>query len=353
MAETKKEGDDGGKKILIAGPPYRGYPGMVAEGFRRAGAKASLLEWSYPVRSMWEEVMFYSSSGFRTRLASEQDKRNTVAIENAVKEMEPECMLVMKAVELSPATKRMCEDRGVKLALWAYDSARDYPIISRVARDFDLVYTYEPDDLELLSQSCSPEFLPMAYDPRRYFPIPTAKDWPNDICFIGAIDTYANRRELLRRAADRLKDAEISIWTDSIHWYSHKRLKYWRLKGFRRNVRLTERTLGHGEVNEVYNASKICLNIHHPQSRKAVNPRTFEILGSGGLLLTDRRMDGIKGFEDGRGHVHYATVDELVERADALLNDEGERRRIAAEGFSAAAGHTFEERARRILSDLR
>lgn len=326
---------------------------MIAHGFEASGARPTVLQWDYPRRSAWQEVMFYSSEGFRSRLAEEQDKRNALSLEKAIKETTPDAVIVVKATEVTRTAKRLCADRGTKLVLWAYDSAAQFPIISRVAPDYDLVYTYEPADTEILPRDCSPALLPMAYDPRFYSQLPDEKEKTIDICFVGAIDPYPQRRKLIRRLADRFKQARIAVWSDSIHWYSHRQIRDVLFKGLRRNMQLTRNTLDHAEINRVYNMSKICLNVHHVQSKRAVNPRTFEILGSGGLLLTDRGLEDIGGFEDGGGYVAHSGREELLEKVEDLLKDDDARRKTAADGHSRAAPHTYGERARRILADLR
>lgn len=352
MPAAKGIQDDKGRSILIAGPPFRGYLDMIAHGFEKAGARPTVLKWDYPARSTWQEAMFYSSQRYRNKLADEQDKENSVSLEKTVAENPPDAVVVMKAVEITKAAKKMCADRGIKLVLWAYDSATHFPIISRVAPSYDLVYTYEPADVEILSSNCKPAFLPMAYDPRHYFQVPDAKDRPMDLCFVGAIDPYPQRRNLIREIAAKFKNSKISVWSDSIHWYSHRQVRDVLFKGLRKNIRLTRKTLDHAEINRIYNMSKVCLNVHHVQSKRAVNPRTFEILGSGGLLLTDRDLGDIKGFEGGRGCVNYSSPEEVMRKIGELLSDEQSRSQIAAEGHARVAEHTFEQRARRILSDL-
>jgi len=340
------------RSILIAGPPFRGYLSMIAAGFKACGVEPSLLEWTYPKRNLAQEIMFYSSRNYRIKLADKQDKANALALEKAVQEKHPDHILVMKAVELTKKTIEHCKNAGVKVVLWAYDSATEFPIISRVASQYDLVYTYEPGDLVVLSKSCTPRFLPMAYDPKYYSRNDGRTEKDIDICFIGAIDRYPQRKRLFAHVASRFKDKKIAIWADFTHWYSHRHVGDFLMVGPRRNILLTRKTLDHGEINDIYNRSKVCLNVHHAQSKKAVNPRTFEILGSGGLLLTDRRLDDIEGFEKGEGYIHYSSESELIDKLrDALENDQ-KSGYIADIGHSEVHAHTFEQRARKILSDL-
>lgn len=122
----------------------------------------------------------------------------------------------------------------------------------------------------------------------------------------------------------------------------------------RPNIDLTRRTLDHTEINGIYASSKVCLNVHHPQSIGALNPRSFEILGSGGLLLTDRDMDGLDGIENGKAYLQYSSREDLVDKLRHALEDDGRRRSVAENGHLAVVNaHTFKHRAKSMLSDLR
>lgn len=343
--------DNGRERILIAGPPFRGYIHMVADAFRSEGLDVSVLQWQYPERNAFQEVLYYSSRSFRIRLGEAQDRRNAKAVEEAVLASPPSYLLVLKGVELTEKTRDSCRSAGTKLVLWAYDSATEFPVIQRCASAYDLVYTYEPADIELLSGHCEPKLLPMAYDPGLYFRLPEKRDI--DISFVGGIDLYPERVRLLRRIGREFRSARIGVWTDSIHWYSHRQVLDAVRFGVLRNIELHRQTLEHGAINAIYNRSRICLNIHHSQSARALNPRTFEILGSGGLLVTDRRLDYVRGFEDGKGYIYYSGDEDLVANLRELLRDDEGARRVSDEGYRRVRAHTYRDRARQILADLR
>jgi len=326
---------------------------MVADAFRANGVEAAVLEWRYPRRNLFQEMLYYSSGGYRAALGDAQDRSNALALEEAIMASDPSCVLVIKAVELTEKVRAWRRDRDLKFVLWAYDSATEFPVIRRCAPDFDLVYTYEPADLELLSDCCSPRLLPMAYDDRFYFKSPDATRRDLDISFVGGIDLYPQRRRLLRRIAHALSGRRVGVWTDSAHWYSHRRVMDVLWFGGARNLDLRRQTLDHRSINAIYNRSRVCLNIHHAQSVRALNPRTFEILGSGGLLVTDRKLDHVEGFEDGGGYVHYSGEDELVEKLEALFQDDDEAWRISELGHSRVRRHTYVNRAKAILEALR
>ncbi|UCE92280.1 MAG: glycosyltransferase [Methanobacteriota archaeon] len=344
---------DGKEHILVAGPPYRGYLGMIANAFKACGLRASVLEWEYPNRNLLGEYWFYASSSYRSKLAKAQDRLNTSAIEKAVEDLEPDRVLVMKNAVLSQKTRRLCDDRGTRLALWAYDNVRQYPRIAEAAADYDLTFTYEPDDVRLLAETGPAKYLPMAYDPNLYFPASGAESKEFDVCFIGDLRDTPVRKDTLRLVAKDLSDGTVGVWTDAVHWYSHRRLKDLRFRMGRKSLRFTAETVGHEDINRIYSHSKVCLNIHHPQSVGALNPRSFEILGSGGLLLTDKKMEGLTGLQEGESYVRYSSGEGLMERLHGLLDDEEGRHAIAKAGHSAALrGHTYEHRAREILDSL-
>ena len=352
MASTREVSGLGKPTILIAGPPFRGYLKTIASGFEACGVQPSVLEWKYPKRSFVQEIMFYSSRKFRLKLDDEQDRANALALEHAVLETSPDYVLVMKAVELTGKTIEHCRETKTKLVMWAYDSATEFPVIARAAPAYDLVYTYEPADLDILAKTCAPKFLPMAFDPTHYHRRNDCKK-STDICFIGAVDAHPERQRLIKLIAARFRDRSIDVWTDSIHLYSHRRLNDLFFVGLKRNIRVHRKTIDHDQINDIYNRSRICLNIHHVQSRRAVNPRTFEVLGSGGLLATDRKLDDIKGFEEGEGYIFYSNDADLIDKLRAAFEDESMMRFIADIGHSEGRAHTFELRARTILNDLR
>lgn len=313
-----------------------------------------MLEWKYPHRNLVQEVAFYAFRSYRDRLSKAQAVADSKALEKELERFSPDILLVMKYAVITSRAQEFMRSAGTKKVLWAYDNVRTFPIIAEAAADYDLVYTYEPDDVDLLSGRTRAVFLPMAYDHEAYHP-KRGRGRPRwDVSFVGSLRDIPVRRRSLQMVADRFRDRSIGVWTDTLHWYSHRRLKDLRFKGLRGNICLTARTLGHVEVNDVYNDSAACLNIHHPQSIRAPNPRSFEILGSGGLLLTDRKLDLIDGLESGDGYLYYSSVEELLGHLEWCFENDDERHRLADKGHSIVSkGHTFSDRAKTILKDVR
>lgn len=109
----------------------------------------------------------------------------------------------------------------------------------------------------------------------------------------------------------------------------------------------------HAEINDLYNRSKTCLNIHHSQSMGATNPRTFKILGSGNFLLTDRILPEKYDIQRDRHYAYYRNSEELLENLTNYLEDEETRMKISRLGYeSVRRNHTFDSRVQEIIKDF-
>jgi spore maturation protein CgeB len=100
----------------------------------------------------------------------------------------------------------------------------------------------------------------------------------------------------------------------------------------------------------VYGASGINLNISLRSIVNGIPLRCFEIMGSGGFLLTDYRGDMEQFFSEGKEYASFSSVEELAEKADYYLCHETERRKIAERGFERIkAEHSYESRVREMI----
>ena len=350
MTETAHEFK--GKTILIAGPQFHDYLNMIATGFESFGMRTKILEWTGAFHHPLDELGSLISRKHGQRINRLREDMNSRALEHTVIENAPDYVLIVAWVGITEHLQEFCHRTGTKIILWAYDSAYHVPMMGQTAQCCDLVYVYEPTDLKLFRHMESVKYLPLAYDPMKYFPMDLMVDKSTDLCFVGTLNS-PRRPELLRYVADQFPNLSIRIWSDSRKWYSPLRLKDFMFTLGRRNLSLTRRTIDHSNINEIYNSSKICLNVHHPQSKKGVNPRTFEILGSGGLLLTDKHLESIEGFECGRDYIFYSSTDGLLDSICSLIENQEKRELISRSGYSVVRNrHTYRHRAFTILTDL-
>lgn len=109
--------------------------------------------------------------------------------------------------------------------------------------------------------------------------------------------------------------------------------------------------LPYSEAYKVYNSADIILGLQNTTSQ--VTMRTYEILGSGGFLLTSATPAVTDLFEPGRHLVVAQTTDETVEKVRYYLDHPLEREEISRRGHAAVACHSYKHRAESIVSILR
>ena len=340
------------KKMIVAGHPFRGYIKHIAAGFDTCGLKSIALEWDEPERGNLEMIRRFVSGKYNQHRYREADISNSHTLEESVLRIEPDYVLVLNGTSLTDRTLKFCRKLGTRLIFWAYDSPIHLNWIAEAAMGFDLIYTYEPEDFATLSKAGAVRFLPVAHDPSIYHPIADSHE-EVDLCFVGSLRNYVpERRRLVRLIADKFRDRTIEVWTDGGRWYSPYRFRTNMISRGRENLRLMMGAVDHPKINELYNRSRICLNIHNPQSRKAVNPRSFEILGSGRFLLTDKNMKDIESLRQGRDYEFYSSDHDLLDKIRYFLENDKERVRIAESGHQTTAiKHTYARRAQTILDD--
>lgn len=101
--------------------------------------------------------------------------------------------------------------------------------------------------------------------------------------------------------------------------------------------------------------SRVALNTHIDISPiSASNMRLFEATGVGACLLTDWKANLSELFELNSEVVAYRDAEECVAKVEYLLEHEGERRRIAADGQRRTLrDHTFDHRAAQLDAVIR
>lgn len=107
------------------------------------------------------------------------------------------------------------------------------------------------------------------------------------------------------------------------------------------------------ELNQVFNESKIVLNIHLSDLPN-METRIGEVLGSGSLLLTEG-LSSNDLFIDGEHLVQWnrGDIEDLINKINYYLLHEAERERIAKNGhLFALEHHTFERRMDQLLTFL-
>ena len=100
-----------------------------------------------------------------------------------------------------------------------------------------------------------------------------------------------------------------------------------------------------GEMPKVFRASKINLNFTIPNIKSGLPLRVWDILGSGGFLMTNYQAELPLYLEEGKDYVCFESEQELVEKCGYYLALEEERREIAENGYrKVKSAHTYVQR---------
>lgn len=93
------------------------------------------------------------------------------------------------------------------------------------------------------------------------------------------------------------------------------------------------------ELNYIYNASRIVLNIVHPQVLDSVPTRVYDAMAAGAMVVSDSRWTIAEHFRDSTDIVFYRHPDELDGIFDHYLNHPDELERIALSGYEKVRNH--------------
>nr|WP_239586954.1 glycosyltransferase [Bacillus ectoiniformans] len=108
--------------------------------------------------------------------------------------------------------------------------------------------------------------------------------------------------------------------------------------------------LPYTEANKVYSSADIILGIQNHLTQ--VTQRTYEILGSGGLLLTNDTPEVRRMFQPGEDLLVSSSAEETVKLVNYYLNHPEERKEIVKSGVEKVKRHSYEQRARYIIKTL-
>lgn len=104
------------------------------------------------------------------------------------------------------------------------------------------------------------------------------------------------------------------------------------------------------EAPAVFRHAKINLNISLRTIQNGIPLRCFDIMASGGFLLTNFQMDFLEQFEAGTDYVYFESCGDLYEKAAYYLEHEKERRAIARHGHDTMLKyHSYNRRLERML----
>lgn len=284
------------------------------------------------------------------------DPRQQVA--DIASQIKPDLILVLDGMELPLHQVDQIRKRGFRIAVWMTDDPYYTDTTAKMAAHFDDIFTLEINCIDFYHKmGCSSvHYLPFGAYQSHYFPLSVPSSVRREVNFTGS--AYWSRVYFMNPIMPQLMSYNTGInglWWDRIENYSLYANKI-------------EVNTWHGpeETNQVYNGTKVVLNMHRShmddtfnQNKNlripagSPNPRCFEICAASSFQLTDARDDMARFYKAGEEIETYATPQELIEKVEYYLTHEKERQEIALRGLERTLReHTYAHRIQQMLSIL-
>lgn len=105
------------------------------------------------------------------------------------------------------------------------------------------------------------------------------------------------------------------------------------------------------DMPKIFKCSKINLNITSRTIRTGLSLRIFDIMGSGGFLLTNFQQELPDYFEIGKDMDVFFTQEDLIQKVDYYLKNDNKRKYIAQNGYEKVKMyHSYENRIKEMIN---
>ena len=255
-----------------------------------------------------------------------------------IDEFRPDLLISLKGESLLTSTiKNARSNFGVKTCLWYPDDPRFFNSLAKhIAPHYDAIYTYSNKAIELYKSIGIDRVsrLPFACDPEIHRAPEVERERNGRAVFVG---TFSYKRYRFIR-----KLIKNGLPVDIVG-------PYW-------NRFIGKNVISNGvygkHMADLFQRYSVCINIHQNLDY-GPNMRTFEVAGSAGFLLSDDSEDIAKFFAAGKEIVLYRDINDATDKIKMTLKGEIDINTISRNAYRRCQSeHTYDERIRRLLSDM-
>lgn len=212
-----------------------------------------------------------------------------------------------------------------------------------VFRQYTAVFMWERSLVERLrSDGVDAKYLPFAVDPELFHPRQVDEGLHCDACNathdVAFVATYTRFRCAEVAAVRR---HTVAIWGNN--WP-----RKWRALAGQHRVHAA---VWGSAVADIYARAAVSLNVLNAENLGGPNMRTFEIPGSGGVMLARYSAVQDEFFPENEAAVYYRSPAEIDDKIDCLLRDRELRGRIRRNAARLAAEQTYDVRAAQVLRE--
>jgi spore maturation protein CgeB len=256
-----------------------------------------------------------------------------IRLRRVIRRRDPDLILAYKGAELAPEViAALKSETRAQWVNWFPDPPSALDLSLRLGAVYDHCFLFDSWMVERhREQGLRSEFLPLAYDPAFYRPLPNPTGPRIAVAFAGSPEPERDR------ALATLNDLGLELW----------------------GPRRPRGPLYGDRLLEVFSRTDVGLNIHQHFGTDlaaglygtGANQRVFELAGMGCPQLSDHKLDIPKSFRENDEIVLFRTTGELREKAQAMLADASWRQSLATRAHARALEeHTWTHRIDELLT---
>lgn len=341
-------------KVLVIGPlNHTALAESYARAFERLGADVVRFD---SEQALMQASRFSGNRVFRRALRrSLWNVANREAVEIAER-VRPALIFAVKCSFFHPETiRRIRKSVGVPFVNHYPDhpyigirwDPREASALRRdlidVLRQYSIVFMWERSLVERLRHDgVEAKYLPFAVDPEISRPQSVAEGLRCELCNVthdvAFVATYTRVRCDEVTAIQRHR---IAIWGNN--WP-----RKWRtLSGQHR----AHPPVWGRAVGDIYAKAAVSLNVLNAENLGGPNMRTFEVPGSGGVMLARYSAEQQEFFPENEAAIYYRSPAEIDDKIDRVMHDPELRARIRRNATRLAAEQTYDVRAAQVLRE--
>ncbi len=327
------------KKVFICGYNLFGYLDSIKKGFIKAGCDVRLFcHKNVSIRKLnHRNFLKRIWTWIRLRQINDSIKKDFL-------NFTPDITLCINGSSIFPETASFLSQNSISV-LWLVDSLERVATHKSTIAKFKKIFVFEPTDAKKIQGA---EYLPYGFDEDIYFKKSIKKIY--EVSFVGA--GHIERYEQLNEIAWLCDSKGVRMHVFGPFTLFKKKPEYKKEYPFLFKAVVQNRRIPPTIVNEIYNQSWININIHHSQSKEGINPRTFEIAGSGNFQLVEEKKM-LRMFFDEDEVITYSDIKDLVEKIVYFLRKKEQINKISEKALKKAIQkHTFTHRAIEILNRI-
>lgn len=299
---------------------------LLYNGFKKAGWDVSIIDECGSITESDYVDRLRQKLGFPySKKIIERQKKYNIKILNTTKSFNPDIVYLCQGSDIYPETVETLQKKAFVIVDMEdlIDSRKDLIPILKYA---NIIFTFDQNDVINLKQyNNNVIFKPAAYDNEVYKPLNIKKDI--DVSFVGYM--YPERRRLLNLLVKEHPEYKYEFWGE----YAPLRfpLKWLKWKFSYEHKYFKNKNIPPVEVNEIYNRSKIVLNIVRENQQDGWSSRLTQILGSKAFQITNYFDTVSKNFYNCL--ITYKNDDEYLNSIVYYLKHDKEREEIAKNGY--------------------